>query len=70
MAWACPFAQKANNYDSTAFILCKKKMKSGEDYKTLISQSFVMCEYQQWCAVTHTRTVSDKGKTCKKYLEK
>lgn len=69
MAWACPFAQKANNYDSATFILCKKKMKDGEKYKTISKQAFVMCDYQQWCTVTHKRTISDKGKTCPKYLE-
>ena len=68
MSWTCPYAKKVNNYDSSSFILCKKKTQNGKQYKTLIEQSYVLCDYQHWCAVTHTRTVSEKGKHCKKFL--
>lgn len=68
MAWSCPFSQKANNYDSTAFILCKKKMKEGERYTSLMAQAHVMCDHQYWCPVTHTRRVQDTGRTCTMFV--
>ena len=70
MAFVCPFSVKANNLDATTFILCKKKMTDGRDYKSLMAQATAMCEYQYWCAQAHARKIEEKGRTCKRFLEK
>ena len=70
MAFVCPFSVKANNFDATTFILCKKKMTDGRDYKSLMEQATAMCEYQYWCAQAHTRRIEEKGRTCERFLEK
>ena len=70
MAFVCPFSTKGNVNDPTTFILCKKKMVEGKDYKPITEQATVMCEYQYWCAQAHTRKIEEKGRACKRFLEK
>lgn len=70
MAFVCPFSMKCNDKDLTTFILCKKKMIDGKNYKSITEQATVMCEYQYWCAQAHTRKIEEKGRNCKRFLEK
>ena len=70
MGFVCTFSTKGNVNDPTTFILCKKKMIEGKDYKPITEQATAMCEYQYWCEQTHTSKIEEKGRTCKRFLEK
>ena len=62
MRYCCPYAVNLRPHD---FLLCKKEMKDGVNYKETGNAISVICLYQKYCRDLGKRINSEDARDCK-----